>query len=115
MTAIIETEKLTKSYGAHRGIIDLDLVVNEGEAFGFLGPNGAGKTTTIRTLLDHLRPTSGRARVFGIDTRADPSRSTRGSAICQANSACTTSSAAATRSNTSRTCGAGSIPRTRQT
>jgi ABC-2 type transport system ATP-binding protein len=73
MTTIIETEKLTKSYGAHRGIIDLDLVVNEGEAFGFLGPNGAGKTTTIRTLLDHLRPTSGRARVFGIDTRADPS------------------------------------------
>ncbi len=72
MTAIIETEKLTKSYGAHRGIIDLDLVVNEGEAFGFLGPNGAGKTTTIRTLLDHLRPTSGRARVFGIDTRTDP-------------------------------------------
>src|SRR3954451_5847054 len=72
MTAVIETEKLTKSYGAHRGIADLDLVVNEGEAFGFLGPNGAGKTTTIRTLLDHLRPTSGRARVFGIDTRTDP-------------------------------------------
>ena len=72
MTAIIETEKLTKSYGVHRGIIDLDLAVNEGEAFGFLGPNGAGKTTTIRTLLDHLRPTSGRARVFGIDTTADP-------------------------------------------
>ena len=72
MTAIIETEKLTKSYGAHRGIIDVDLVVNEGEAFGFLGPNGAGKTTTIRTLLDHLRPTCGRARVFGIETTADP-------------------------------------------
>jgi ABC-2 type transport system ATP-binding protein len=40
--------------------------------FGFLGPNGAGKTTTIRTLLDHLRPTSGRARIFGIETTADP-------------------------------------------
>src|SRR5262249_57476452 len=72
MTAIIQTEKLTKSYGSHRGIIDLDLQVNEGEAFGFLGPNGAGKTTTIRTLLDHLRPTSGRATVFGIDTTVDP-------------------------------------------
>ena len=72
MTTIIETEKLTKSYGAHRGIIDLDLVVNEGEAFGFLGPNGAGKTTTIRTLLDHLRPTSGRATIFGIETTVDP-------------------------------------------
>ena len=72
MTAIIQTEKLTKSYGSHRGIIDIDLEVVEGEAFGFLGPNGAGKTTTIRTLLDHIRPTSGRALVFGIETTADP-------------------------------------------
>src|SRR4029450_2362493 len=72
MTAIIETEQLTKSYGASRGIVDLDLEVDEGEVFGFLGPNGAGKTTTIRTLLDHLRPTSGRARIFGIETTADP-------------------------------------------
>jgi ABC-2 type transport system ATP-binding protein len=72
MTAIIETDKLTKAYGTHRGIIDIDLTVNEGEAFGFLGPNGAGKTTTIRTLLDHLRPTSGRATIFGIDTTVDP-------------------------------------------
>ncbi len=63
MTAIIQTDKLTKSYGSHRGIVDVDLEVTEGEAFGFLGPNGAGKTTTIRVLLDHLRPTSGRAPV----------------------------------------------------
>ena len=69
---VIETEKLTKSYGSHRGIIDVDLAVAQGEIFGFLGPNGAGKTTTIRLLLDHIRPTSGRASVFGIDTRADP-------------------------------------------
>jgi ABC-2 type transport system ATP-binding protein len=72
MTVIIQTEKLTKSYGRHRGIVDVDLAVNEGEAFGFLGPNGAGKTTTIRTLLDHIRPTSGRATIFGIDTTVDP-------------------------------------------
>jgi ABC-2 type transport system ATP-binding protein len=72
MNAVIETQQLTKSYGSHRGIIDVDLQVNEGEAFGFLGPNGAGKTTTIRTLLDHIRPTSGRATIFGIDTTADP-------------------------------------------
>jgi ABC-2 type transport system ATP-binding protein len=72
MTPVIETERLTKSYGTHRGIVDVDLQVAEGEAFGFLGPNGAGKTTTIRTLLDHLRPTSGRARVFGIETTVDP-------------------------------------------
>jgi len=72
MSAVIQTEKLTKSYGAHRGIIDVDLEVNEGEVFGFLGPNGAGKTTTIRTLLDLIRPTSGKALVFGIDSSADP-------------------------------------------
>ena len=72
MTAIIQTEKLTKSYGSHRGITDVDLEVAEGEAFGFLGPNGAGKTTTIRTLLDHIRPTSGRATIFGIETTVDP-------------------------------------------
>ncbi len=73
MTAIIETEKLTKSYGSHRGIIDVDLQVNAAEVFGFLGPNGAGKTTTIRTLLDLIRPTSGVARVFGIESSTDPS------------------------------------------
>ena len=72
MTAVIETEKLTKSYGEHRGIIDVDLTVNQGEVFGFLGPNGAGKTTTIRTALDLIRPTSGRALVFGIESSADP-------------------------------------------
>jgi ABC-2 type transport system ATP-binding protein len=72
VTAIIQTEKLTKTYGSHRGISEIDLTVAEGEAFGFLGPNGAGKTTTIRTLLDHIRPTSGRALVFGIETTVDP-------------------------------------------
>ena len=72
MNAIIETEGLTKYYGTHRGIIDVDLEVGQGEIFGFLGPNGAGKTTTIRTLLDLIRPTSGHARVFGIDSTADP-------------------------------------------
>jgi ABC-2 type transport system ATP-binding protein len=72
MDPVIRTEKLTKSYGSHRGIVDIDLAVEEGEAFGFLGPNGAGKTTTIRTLLDHIRPTSGRALVFGIDSTVDP-------------------------------------------
>ena len=72
MTAIIQTEKLTKSYGSHRGIVDVDLEVAQGEIFGFLGPNGAGKTTTIRTVLDLIRPTSGRALVFGIESSADP-------------------------------------------
>jgi len=69
---VIETQRLTKSYGSHRGIVDVDLAVVVGEIFGFLGPTGAGKTTTIRLLLDLIRPTSGIARVFGIESSADP-------------------------------------------
>jgi ABC-2 type transport system ATP-binding protein len=72
MPAIIRTENLTKSYGTHRGINDVNLEVEAGEVFGFLGPNGAGKTTTIRTLLDLIRPTSGRAFVFDVETTVDP-------------------------------------------
>jgi beta-exotoxin I transport system ATP-binding protein len=71
MSAAIKTHNLTKRYGNQRGIEELTLEVAHGEVFGFLGPNGAGKTTTIRTLLDLLRPTSGTARVLGMDTRRD--------------------------------------------
>ena len=71
MTVVIETDRLCKRYGNARGIEDLTLTVERGEVFGFLGPNGAGKTTTIRTLLDLLHPTSGSARIFGLDSRRD--------------------------------------------
>ena len=71
MDAVVETIALSKHYGAARGILDLTLAVERGEIFGFLGPNGAGKTTTIRTLLDLLHPTSGTARIFGLDSRRD--------------------------------------------
>ena len=71
MAPVIATDRLTKRYGAARGIEDLTLSVGRGEVFGFLGPNGAGKTTTIRTLLDLLHPTSGSARLFGLDSRRD--------------------------------------------
>lgn len=64
---IIKTTKLTKYYGKARGIIDLDLMVAQGEFFGFIGPNGAGKSTTIRTLLGLIAPTSGSAMIFGKD------------------------------------------------
>lgn len=64
---IIKTAKLTKYYGKSRGIIDLDLQVEQGEFFGFIGPNGAGKSTTIRTLLGLIAPTGGSAAVFGKD------------------------------------------------
>jgi ABC-2 type transport system ATP-binding protein len=68
MAAIIEVEKLTKSYGSKRGITDVSFQVEEGEVFGFLGPNGAGKTTTIRTLMALLRADSGTARIAGLDS-----------------------------------------------
>jgi ABC-2 type transport system ATP-binding protein len=72
MTAAIETHKLTKWYGHHsRGILDVDLVVEAGQIFGFLGPNGAGKSTTIRLLFDLIRPTSGTAQVLGLDVHKD--------------------------------------------
>jgi len=72
MTAAIETHKLTKWYGHRsRGILDVDLVVETGQIFGFLGPNGAGKSTTIRLLLDLIRPTSGSAYVLGLEVRRD--------------------------------------------
>lgn len=64
---IIKTTKLTKYYGKARGIIDLDLMVAQGEFFGFIGPNGAGKSTTIRTLLGLIASTSGSAMIFGKD------------------------------------------------
>jgi ABC-2 type transport system ATP-binding protein len=72
MEPTVCVEALTKSYGRHRGVIDLAFEVWPGEIFGYLGPNGAGKTTTIRILLDCIRPTSGRALVFGIETNRDP-------------------------------------------
>ncbi len=68
MAAIIEVEKLTKTYGSKRAIADVSFEVEEGEVFGFLGPNGAGKTTTIRTLMALLRADSGTARIAGLDS-----------------------------------------------
>lgn len=68
---IIKTNNLTKSYGKSRGIVDLNLVVNEGDIFGFIGPNGSGKSTTIRTLLGLITPTSGSATLFGKDCIKD--------------------------------------------
>ncbi len=72
MTPAIRTEGLTKHYGKVRALVDLSLEVGPGEVFGFLGPNGAGKTTMIRTILDEIRPTSGRADILGMDTHAEP-------------------------------------------
>ncbi len=68
---VIETNALTKFYGRARGIKDISLSVEQGDFFGFIGPNGAGKSTTIRLLLGLIRPTSGSAKVLGLDCVKD--------------------------------------------
>ena len=65
--AIIEIRKLSKYYGKNRGIEEIDLDIEEGEIFGFIGPNGAGKSTTIRILLSLIFPSSGSAKIMGMD------------------------------------------------
>ena len=72
----IETERLTKSFGATQALSGLDLTVQQGGILGLLGPNGAGKTTAVRVLATLLLPDSGHARVLGADVvrRADDVR-----------------------------------------
>jgi len=72
MGAVIQTENLTRRYGRQVAVDGLTIEINEGEIFGFLGPNGAGKTTTILMLLGLTEPTSGWARVLGVDPARDP-------------------------------------------
>jgi ABC-2 type transport system ATP-binding protein len=67
MSAVVETQNLTKRYHDKLAVNALNLTVQEGEIFGFLGPNGAGKTTTILMLLGLTEATSGRASVCGFD------------------------------------------------
>ncbi len=70
-TPALRTQGLTKRFGDVLALDHLDLEIPPGEVFGFLGPNGAGKSTTIRLLLDLIRPTAGRAEVFGRDCQRD--------------------------------------------
>ncbi len=69
---VVRTAGLSKRYGAVDALRDLDLEVAEGEVVGYLGPNGSGKTTTIRLLLGLIRPTRGRAEIFGLDSQRQP-------------------------------------------
>ncbi|MEO6006040.1 MAG: ABC transporter ATP-binding protein [Opitutus sp.] len=65
----IETHQLSRRYGKAEAVHGLDLTVPAGSVYAFIGPNGAGKTTTIRMLMNLLEPTSGDARVLGVDSR----------------------------------------------
>jgi ABC-2 type transport system ATP-binding protein len=71
MGIAIRAEGLAKRFGDLEALAPLDLEVEEGEVLGYLGPNGAGKTTTIRLLLGLLRPTAGKAEVFGLDVQRE--------------------------------------------
>ena len=68
----IEVRGLTRRFGAFTAVNDVSFDVGRGEIFGFLGSNGAGKSTTIRMLCGLLRPTSGTAKVGGVDVATDP-------------------------------------------
>jgi ABC-2 type transport system ATP-binding protein len=68
----IRAEGLSKRYGRVDALKNLNLEVAAGEVVGYLGPNGAGKTTTIRLLLGLIRPTAGRAEIFGFDCQRRP-------------------------------------------
>ena len=65
---VIQTRGLTKTYKDVKGLENLDLQVRRNSICGFLGPNGAGKSTTIKLLLGLIRPSSGSADVFGLDS-----------------------------------------------
>ena len=67
ISPVIDITDLTKYYGKAKGIERVSLEIGEGEIFGFIGPNGAGKSTTIRILMNLIFPTSGSARIFGMD------------------------------------------------
>jgi len=67
----IEVEHVSKRFGTVQALDRVDLVVEDGEIFGFLGPNGAGKSTMINVFLDFVRPDEGRVEIFGHDCRAE--------------------------------------------
>jgi len=71
---MIEAEGLTKFYGSIGAIRNVSFEIEKGEIVGFLGPNGAGKSTAIRILTCYMPPTSGRARVDGLDVMEDSLR-----------------------------------------
>jgi ABC-2 type transport system ATP-binding protein len=68
----IQADHLIKRFGSVTAVNDVNLIVPEGEIFGFLGPNGAGKTTTMRLLTGVLTPDSGAVRINGIDIHRHP-------------------------------------------
>lgn len=74
---MIETISLSKRYGTHMAVENLNLSVPPGQIVGFLGPNGAGKSTTMNMLTGYLTPSEGEVLINGISMRKDPSTAKR--------------------------------------
>lgn len=74
MSAVIEVDRLRKTYGTFEAVRDVSFTVRQGEIFGILGPNGAGKTTTVECIQGLREPSGGSIRVLGIDAVRDRSR-----------------------------------------
>lgn len=66
---VVSCTELSKDYGANQGLFGCNLKIQEGEIFGLIGPNGAGKSTLIKLLMDLIRPTSGNAKIFDLDSQ----------------------------------------------
>jgi ABC-2 type transport system ATP-binding protein len=69
MSTVLQAHALVKNYGPHEALRGLDLEVDAGEVFCLLGANGAGKTTTIQLFLGFIEPTSGSARIKGLEVK----------------------------------------------
>ena len=66
--SVIQCSNLSKKYDEVEALKKIELEVNEGEFFGLLGPHGAGKTTLLKILTCQLKPSEGKAEVFGLET-----------------------------------------------
>lgn len=73
MEVVVEVRDLTKVFGRKVAVDGVSFEIERGEIFGLIGPNGAGKTTTLRILATILKPTSGTAKIFGLDVVKDAS------------------------------------------
>jgi ABC-2 type transport system ATP-binding protein len=69
---MIQVERLTKHYGKFTAVVDVSIIVKQGEVYALLGPNGSGKTTTLKTIVGLTIPSLGRVLINGLDTQEHP-------------------------------------------
>ena len=69
MATILECSELTKKYGSHRAVDNLNLQIERGRVYALLGPNGSGKSTLMRLILGELKPDEGEIIIMGNDPK----------------------------------------------